>query len=223
VLLAGDAAHSHPPYGGYGINTGFEDARNLGWKLAAVLGGWGGESLLDTYDMERRPVFESTASDFIEKMIHTGRSFLSRHDPDVDRDDFEAAWRERQNRSMAGVSDFEPHYEGSPVVDAPGSPSALGSHVFQARPGHHLPPRGGVFERLGRDFTLLAFDIDPGPFVTAASKLSLPLDVVASPHSGEVTDYGARLVLVRPDHFVSWVGDDVDAFSAEAAVALSMG
>lgn len=42
VFIAGDAAHSHPPYGGYGINTGFEDARNLGWKLAAALRGWGG-------------------------------------------------------------------------------------------------------------------------------------------------------------------------------------
>src|SRR5262249_14460926 len=43
VFVAGDAAHSHTPYGGYGINTGFEDARNLGWKLAATLQGWGGE------------------------------------------------------------------------------------------------------------------------------------------------------------------------------------
>ncbi|MGB3245743.1 MAG: FAD-dependent monooxygenase [Sulfitobacter sp.] len=48
VFIAGDAAHSHPPYGGYGINTGFEDARNLGWKLAAVLEGWGGAGLLDS-------------------------------------------------------------------------------------------------------------------------------------------------------------------------------
>ncbi len=47
VFVAGDAAHSHPPYGGYGVNSGLEDARNLGWKLAAVLQGWGGERLLD--------------------------------------------------------------------------------------------------------------------------------------------------------------------------------
>ena len=65
VMLAGDAAHSHPPYGGYGVNTGFEDARNLGWKLAAALQGWAGPGLLPSYDAERRPVFESTARDFI--------------------------------------------------------------------------------------------------------------------------------------------------------------
>jgi 2-polyprenyl-6-methoxyphenol hydroxylase-like FAD-dependent oxidoreductase len=73
IFIAGDAAHSHPPYGAFGINTGFEDARNLGWKLAAVLRGWGGEHLLDSYDEERRPVFASTARDFIEKTIDCRR------------------------------------------------------------------------------------------------------------------------------------------------------
>ena len=58
LFVAGDAAHSHPPYGGYGVNTGFEDARNLGWKLAAELQGWGGEALLESYSAERQPVFK---------------------------------------------------------------------------------------------------------------------------------------------------------------------
>ena len=55
VFLAGDAAHAHPPNGGLGMNTGIQDAFDLGWKLAAVLQGWGGPSLLDSYDIERRP------------------------------------------------------------------------------------------------------------------------------------------------------------------------
>ena len=55
VFLAGDAAHAHPPNGGLGMNTGIQDAFDLGWKLAAVLGGWGGETLLESYDIERRP------------------------------------------------------------------------------------------------------------------------------------------------------------------------
>ena len=81
VFIAGDAAHSHPPYGGYGINTGLEDARNLGWKLAAALQGWGGAGLLDSYGEERRPVFESTARDFIEKSIDTRPRFPGGFDP----------------------------------------------------------------------------------------------------------------------------------------------
>ncbi|WP_405736250.1 FAD-dependent monooxygenase [Streptomyces sp. NBC_01537] len=56
VLLAGDAAHVHPPFGGQGLNLGVGDAMNLGWKLGAVAAGWAPEGLLDTYDAERRPL-----------------------------------------------------------------------------------------------------------------------------------------------------------------------
>ncbi|WP_207928813.1 rifampin monooxygenase [Actinomadura sp. 6K520] len=56
VLLAGDAAHIHPPIGGQGVNLGVQDAFNLGWKLAARIRGWAPETLLDTYQDERRPV-----------------------------------------------------------------------------------------------------------------------------------------------------------------------
>jgi rifampicin monooxygenase len=56
VLLAGDAAHIHPPVGGQGLNLGIQDAFNLGWKLAAEVGGWAPEGLLDSYHTERHPV-----------------------------------------------------------------------------------------------------------------------------------------------------------------------
>ena len=62
VLLAGDAAHIHPPVGGQGLNLGVQDAFNLGWKLAAEINGWAPEGLLDTYQAERRPV----AADVLE-------------------------------------------------------------------------------------------------------------------------------------------------------------
>ncbi|GIF05511.1 FAD-dependent monooxygenase [Actinoplanes siamensis] len=58
VLLAGDAAHIHPPIGGQGLNLGLQDAVNLGWKLAAQIRGWAPDTLLDTYQAERRPVAE---------------------------------------------------------------------------------------------------------------------------------------------------------------------
>jgi hypothetical protein len=62
VLLAGDAAHIHPPTGGQGLNLGVQDAFNLGWKLAAEVNGWAPEGLLDSYQAERRPV----AADVLE-------------------------------------------------------------------------------------------------------------------------------------------------------------
>ena len=161
IFVAGDAAHSHPPYGGYGINTGVEDAANLGWKLAAALQGWAGAELLDSYGAERRPVFVSTARDFIEKAIQSDREFLGKFDPALDKDAFEAEWQARSSGASSEVHSFEPHYEGSAIVwGAPGSQcSAAGSHQFAARAGHHLAPRQlgsgrNVFEELGPGFTL---------------------------------------------------------------------
>nr|WP_145547281.1 FAD-dependent monooxygenase [Variovorax boronicumulans] len=224
VFVAGDAAHSHPPYGGYGINTGFEDARNLGWKLAATLQGWGSEALLDSYDRERRPVFASTAGDFIARSIEVDRAFLHAHDPARDRAAFEQAWRARSEGAVGEVHAFEPHYEGSPIV--PGTQgeggSAVGGHRFEARAGHHLAPAalsvgGNVYDRLEPDFTLLALDA-PAPqvqaFVQAAQGLGLPLRVVEDTRAGERARYAAGLVLVRPDQFVAWAGESVPADAA---------
>ena len=56
VFLAGDAAHLNPPFGGHGLNTGLGDAVDLGWKIAATLDGWAGPGLLDSYEVERRPI-----------------------------------------------------------------------------------------------------------------------------------------------------------------------
>jgi len=217
IFIAGDAAHSHPPYGGYGINTGLEDAANLGWKLAATLQGWAGEGLLDTYGAERRPVFESTARDFIEKAIKNDRDFLENFSPERDRDAFEREWKERQSGARSEVNTFEPNYRGSSIVwGPPGSRcNAVGLHRFAARAGHHLAPQPlswgrNIFEELGAGFTLLAFDQDGdvvNEFERAARVLRIPLKLVRDSRAGGRERYEAALVLVRPDQFVAWASD----------------
>lgn len=216
IFIAGDAAHSHPPYGGYGINAGLEDARNLGWKLAATLQGWGGAALLDSYDAERRPVLASTIDDFIAKSIENDRAFLATFDPQRDPAAFEQAVKARAQGAVGEVHAFEPNYEGSPVVRREGGErgvsSAKGSHRFEAKAGHHLAPAtldagGNVFEALGTDFTLLAFGAPTDAvraFREAAVARGLPLTVVEARGQGEVARYDASLVLVRPDQFVAW-------------------
>jgi 4-hydroxyisophthalate hydroxylase len=219
IFIAGDAAHSHPPYGGYGVNTGFEDARNLGWKLAAALQGWAGPGLLDSYGLERRPVFESTARDFIEKAIRIDKAFLEKYSPRRNLAEFERAWTERQSGASAEVNVFEPNYEGSPLVFGPptGTSGALGSHVFQARAGHHLAPQAlsfgrSVFEELGSGFTLLALDQGDEvveKFTAAALAARVPLKVIRDSRGQGRERYAAGLVLIRPDQFVAWAGDEV--------------
>ena len=216
LFIAGDAAHSHPPYGGYGVNTGLEDAANLGWKLAAVTEGWAPPALLDSYDEERRPVFASTARDFIEASIANDRRFVADFDPGRDRAAFEAEWKARQAGAKGEVHSFEPNYEGSSIVSgAVGAPSAVGSHTFAARAGHHLAPQpmsdgGNVFEALGPDFTLVALDAEPQAvalFEAAAEGLGIPLKIIRDSRAGGRERYGAGLILVRPDQFVAWAGD----------------
>jgi 4-hydroxyisophthalate hydroxylase len=220
IFIAGDAAHSHPPYGGYGVNSGFEDARNLGWKLAAALQGWGDDALLDSYDAERRPVFASTIDDFIAKSIETDKEFLEKFDPQQDHAAFEKAWAERSQGAVGEVHAFEPNYEGSPVVwqNHPASQvcSAKGSHQFKARAGHHLAPAvlcngKNIFEKLGNGFTLLALggaSTDTQVLIDAATAVGLPLTVIHEPTGSQADRYEAQWILVRPDQFVAWVSEE---------------
>ena len=157
MFIAGDAAHSHPPYGGFGLNNGLEDVANLGWKLAAMLNGWGGDALLPSYSEERRPIFQETGEDFIAGAHpRRSRSSSTRYSPERDRAEFERAWKARESDVGDRVQTYEPNYEGSPVVLGPpgGVCSAHGTHTFKARAGHHLAPQPlssgrNVFEELG--------------------------------------------------------------------------
>jgi hypothetical protein len=234
IFIAGDAAHSHPPYGGYGVNSGLEDARNLGWKLAALLQGWGNEALLDSYDAERRPVFKSTIDDFIARSIENDRNFLESFSPERDPVAFEAALQARAQGAVGEVHAFEPNYEGSPIVWRDGGEggvcSAKGSHRFEARAGHHLAPAtlssgGNVFDALGAGFTLLAFDAPADAvqaFRDAATESNTPLTVVEAHAEGDAARYQASLVLVRPDQFVAWAAREPQVATGEAGRILKL-
>ena len=127
---------------------------------------------------------------------------------------------------MSEVNIFEPNYAGSPIVwPQAGSPSALGEHMFRARAGHHLAPLPlsdgrKLYDALGPDFTLLAFGADPRAveaFERAAERLGAPLAVISDTREGGRELYEAALVLVRPDQFVAWAGEE----GSDAAQILS--
>jgi 4-hydroxyisophthalate hydroxylase len=184
--------------------------------------------LLQTYTEERRPIFKETAEDFIEAGIQRDKEFLDHYSPDHDRAEFERAWKDHANAAAPRVLTYEPNYEGSPIVfGAPGAvSSAHGSHTFTARAGHHLPPQllssgRNVFEELGPDFTLLAFDAEDRTvlaFSDAAKVLKVPLKIVRDSYRDGRKAYEASLILVRPDRYIAW-----SAVSAPADAAAILG
>ena len=219
IFIAGDAAHSHPPYGGYGLNNGLEDAVNLSWKMAASFAGWGSDRLLDSYSAEREPIFREVAEDFIAARIRQDDAFLTRYNPTRDRAEFEAAWKARETDVGSRRKAYEPHYDGSSVIcGAPdGKTEARGVHSLQARAGHHLSPQvlssgRNVYEELGRDFTLIALaaDTEADAFEQAAQSRKVPLKIIRDTATAARENYGSPLILVRPDQHVAWVGETAE-------------
>ena len=205
VLLAGDAAHVHPPQGGQGLNTGVQDAVNLGWKLAQVVNETSPESLLDTYHAERHPVGA--------RVLHNTMAMVALSSPD----DRHQALRdimtellsmdEPRRRIAAMLSGLDIHYdlgEGHPLlgrrmpdldVQTADGPTRVFTLLHDARPVLlNLGERGG-------------FDISP--WATRVRLVEAEHDGVWElPVLGEIPPPAA--VLIRPDGHVAWAGDLTD-------------
>ncbi len=217
VFLAGDAAHLVIPTGGLGMNTGVGDAVDLGWKLAAVLAGWGGPGLLDSYEAERRPVGDRNIG-------------ASRH-ASSGRRRWRGAWREggdspawralaaeeqRKTNEMIGA-ELGYRYTGSPVIaEEPGGPEQL-FRTYDPTPwtGVRLPHAWtgdgiAMQDRMGAGWTLLRLggDASAGAALVAALRgLGAPADEVALPDARLRDLYGRDLFLVRPDLHIAWRGN----------------
>lgn len=225
VWLAGDSVHQVIPTGGYGMNTGVGDAVDLGWKLAAVLQGWGGPALLPSYEAERRPVgLRNRAASARHLSIRT--AIASAYTPRIHEDSARGqAARTALGAKILELGNLENEalgieigyrYDDSPIVcpeDGEAPPQEMAAYHPSTWPGVRVPSLflddgTALFDRLGKDFTLLRFaDADAGGLVRAAAARGLPLEVVDVRDPLARRLYQRDLVLVRPDHHVAWRGD----------------
>jgi len=227
VFLTGDAAHQLPPTGGFGMNTGVQDVHNLAWKLAGVLAGWAGPGILDSYDVERRPVARTNADRSLDNSRMVGR--INRAAVAGEADSRQAVAASRRYGNFTGM-DLGFHYErGAVVPDGTAPPEGADpvmDYVPTARPGHRAPHLR--VEHAGREISTLdlldgSFTVLAGPQGhrwcdagrAAASRLGAPLRAFTVGPQGDLLDpdsrwlelYGvgpAGAVLVRPDGHVGW-------------------
>ena len=211
VFLAGDAAHVVPPNGGFGGNTGVQDAHNLAWKLALTLKGVAGPGLPQTYDAERRPVGELTVEQAYTRYVTRVAPYLGTQDAQPFVDDFSMEIGYRYN-SPAVI--LEPG--SNPLHEHPrtsqGRPGGRAPHVYLDRQGEKV----STLDLFGENFVLLAGAEGrawQAAATAAADQLGVPLDTYLVgtdladvdgrfPEAYGISPSGA--VIVRPDGFVGW-------------------
>lgn len=228
VFLAGDAAHEMPPTGGFGLNTGVQDAQNLAWKMAAVLRGEAGAALLDTYDAERRPVGEAVTRSSLLNALSMGRT-ARQSQPVLPRKEFlneiGLVFGARY-QSAAVVPDGTPDQTEDPVQQyvPSAAPGCRAPHVWLSKNGQRL----STLDLLGRDFVLFCAPRGSA-WTSAAARLQSPRivsivigDDIQDQEASWLDAYGLDedgAVLVRPDGHVAWrsrsgVGDPSQALRA---------
>ena len=236
VFIAGDSAHAHPPNGGLGMNTGIQDAWDLGWKFEAALKGWGGPMLLESYDYERRPACHRAAGESLKNyhrlVDKTSYPLIGERSPEGD------AVRAVLGKRLVEANEKAWHpigvhlgyiYHPSPVVVDDGSPvppdDTVG-FVPCARPGVRAPhvwlgDGRSILDLFGEGFVLLRFGkAETAVLEDAARSRGVPLRVEAVNSVEASALYERTLVLVRPDGHIAWRGNAVpaDAFALIDAI-----
>jgi 2-polyprenyl-6-methoxyphenol hydroxylase-like FAD-dependent oxidoreductase len=206
IFLAGDSAHVMPPYGGFGGNTGMQDAHNLAWKLAMVLKGAAGEGLLATYERERRPASAFTTEQAYARYVTREAKYLDQGDlqPIANDLNIELGYRYHSTAVIPDADDDGGPHENP--RDSKGKPGARAPHLW-------LEPNRSTLDLFGRNFVLLG-----GPNAAAwCDAAPAGIDVHKIQHEGFCGAYGITpqgAVLVRPDGFVAWRAKSADANAA---------
>jgi 2-polyprenyl-6-methoxyphenol hydroxylase-like FAD-dependent oxidoreductase len=217
VFLAGDAAHTMPPNGGFGGNTGVQDAWNLAWKLGLVLAGVAGPGLLDTYDAERRAIGALMVEQAYTRYVTRVAPYLGTDGMQPIVDDFSLEIGGRCNSPAVVLEAGDDGALHQHPGESKGRPGSRAPHLFFQRSGETV----STLDLFGRSFVLL---LAPGgeawrsAATAAAEDLGAPVDchVISDPQFADAYGItGAGAMLVRPDGVVGWRAVNADGASQD--------
>ena len=225
VFLSGDASHLHPPFGGFGMNMGISDSVDLGWKMAAVIQGWGGPALLDSFEAERRPAHEFVMDEAQSNHAALPNQFVR------DRLEDDSAQGDAVRAEMAEAIGTAKHkefyslgvvlgycYQSSPVIvddGTGGSWERSNEYRPRAIPGCLAPHRWldantSLYDRFGPGFTLLVLRDGHADDIAAAqaeaAQSGTPFCMVSLDDAALLALYEQPLTLIRPDRHIAWRG-----------------
>jgi hypothetical protein len=226
VFLCGDAAHIWVPFAGYGMNAGIADAMDLSWMLAGVIEGWAAPTLLDAYEIERRPITDQVSRyAMATSLARTAQSVaipesIEQEGPegDVIRARIgRKAYETNVGQFCCGGLNFGYFYSDSPIIVYDGEEAPIYNiYDFQqsTAPGCRTPhfwlgDGQSLYDVLGPGFTLIRCDpqLDISGLKTAATDRGVPFAVVDMDREQTATLYPRKLTLVRPDQHVAWRDD----------------
>jgi 2-polyprenyl-6-methoxyphenol hydroxylase-like FAD-dependent oxidoreductase len=225
IIMAGDAVHLFTPTGGFGMNTGVSDAIDIAWKVQAMVEGWGGAKLIDSYFEERHSIGvrnTKEAADCFDQL-----NSVMQYGDILDEDSKRAEkLREKlsinlkeQDKLIASSGTLLGYrYNNSSIVIPDGTEETIDNprkYIPTARPGHRAPhiwlEEGvSIYDKFNKNFTLLVFTedlIDAKKLISKAESIALPIHLLQINDKDVLNLYLNKYVIVRPDLMVAWRSD----------------
>ncbi len=230
VVLVGDSAHTMSPTGGMGMNTGAQEVLDIGWKLEGLIKGWGGPTLLRSYEVERRPVAQRnigfSTQNFKAWQDTPSPKAVCDQTPEGEKVRQDLGKRLRESTRVEWESlglQIGHRYENSPICvpdGTPPTPDEYSKYVPTTRPGSRAPhvwlnDERSTLDLFGREFVLMFFDRrlqgEADEFAAAFAAKGVPFRLECIEQADVAMAYERPLILVRPDGHVAWRGTRAEA------------
>ena len=227
IIMAGDAVHLFTPTGGFGMNTGVSDAIDIAWKIQAMVEGWGGNKLINSYFDERHPVGvrnTKEAADCFDQLnsVMQYGDILDEESERAEklREKLSFNLKEQDKLIASSGTLLGYRYNNSSIIIPDGTKETIDNprkYIPTARPGHRAPhiwlDEGiSIYDKFGKNFTLLVFNEELNNariLISEAESIGIPIKLLKIDDHEAFSLYENKYVIVRPDLMIAWRSDNI--------------